>query len=421
MSTLTPKSTVDPSVLPSKGDPANVAISLPHGIYARDDYWTEQEVSSFISGAVEQVAFVYQRLSGPKLNIEIAESQVYAAYEEACLEYSSIYSVHQSQNVLSNILGAATASFDHRGQIISTDGVTKDTNLIIKYPKFDFTYARRVTEAISSEAGIGGSTELYSGSFPVVPGKQDYDLQEIFAGTGAPFETLAANKQLIIRKVYYKTPAAMWNFYGYYGSINVVGNLANYGQYADASTFELVPVWQHKAQARNFEDHLKTRTSDYGFRIVNNKLRLFPAPSDLSPPHMWVEFMIPQDTWVEGNSDIGINGVSSMNNAPFEHIPYATINAGGKHWIRRYSLALCMVMLGMTRSKFSTIPVPGSNIQLDGRELITMGNQELENLRRELREDLAGLTYEKLMEGDAKVLEQSTKIMEQIPTMIYTK
>jgi len=49
---------------------------LPHGIYARDDYWTEQEVSSFISGAVEQVAFVYQRLSGPKLNIEIAESQV---------------------------------------------------------------------------------------------------------------------------------------------------------------------------------------------------------------------------------------------------------------------------------------------------------------------------------------------------------
>jgi hypothetical protein len=75
----------------------------------------------------------------------------------------------------------------------------------------------------------------------------------------------------------------------------------------------------------------------------------------------------------------------------------------------------------MTRSKFSTIPVPGSNIQLDGRELITMGNQELENLRRELREDLAGLTYEKLMEGDAKVLEQSTKIMEQIPTMIYTK
>ena len=220
MSTLTPKSTVDPSVLPSKGDPANVAISLPHGIYARDDYWTEQEVSSFISGAVEQVAFVYQRLSGPKLNIEIAESQVYAAYEEACLEYSSIYSVHQSQNVLSNILGAATASFDHRGQIVSTDGVTKDTNLIIKYPKFDFTYARRVTEAISSEAGIGGSTELYSGSFPVVPGKQDYDLQEIFAGTGAPFETLAANKQLIIRKVYYKTPAAMWNFYGYYGSIN---------------------------------------------------------------------------------------------------------------------------------------------------------------------------------------------------------
>ena len=32
----------------------------------------------------------------------------------------------------------------------------------------------------------------------------------------------------------------MWRFYGYYGGLNVVGNLSTYGQYSDESTFEVI-------------------------------------------------------------------------------------------------------------------------------------------------------------------------------------
>ena len=59
----------------------------------------------------------------------------------------------------------------------------------------------------------------------------------------------------------------MWRFYGYYGGLNTVGDLASYGQWADDSTFQVIPVWQNKAQAMAFEDAIYTRNSQYSYEI----------------------------------------------------------------------------------------------------------------------------------------------------------
>ena len=83
--------------------------------------------------------------------------------------------------------------------------------------------------------------------------------------------------------MFYKTPQAMWRFYGYYGGLNTVGNLSYYGQYADDSTFEVIPVWQNKSQAMAFEDSIYTRTSHFSYEIKNNKLRIFPDTTTVSP------------------------------------------------------------------------------------------------------------------------------------------
>ena len=63
----------------------------------------------------------------------------------------------------------------------------------------------------------------------------------------------------------------------HYGGLNVVGNLSNYGQFSDDSTFQLVPAWQNKAQAMAFEDAIYTRMSQYSYELKNNKLRLYPT------------------------------------------------------------------------------------------------------------------------------------------------
>ena len=64
----------------------------------------------------------------------------------------------------------------------------------------------------------------------------------------------------------------MWRFYGYYGGLNVVGNLHQYGQFADDSSFDLVPAWQNKLQAMAYEDAIYTRNSHYSYEIKNNNL-----------------------------------------------------------------------------------------------------------------------------------------------------
>ena len=42
--------------------------------------------AAFVTGAIAQVAFVFKRLGGDVLDVEITSGSVYAAYEESCLE-----------------------------------------------------------------------------------------------------------------------------------------------------------------------------------------------------------------------------------------------------------------------------------------------------------------------------------------------
>ena len=113
--TLTPSSTTSAIVLTITGSTSDVTSALPFGTYTSTDYWSSSEVNLFISGASDQVAFVYKKMGGDILDVEVTNSQVYASYEEACLEYSYILNMHQSKNILSNILGATTGTFDHDG------------------------------------------------------------------------------------------------------------------------------------------------------------------------------------------------------------------------------------------------------------------------------------------------------------------
>ena len=213
----------------------------------------------------------------------------------------------------------------------------------------------------------------------------------------------------------------MWNFYAYYGGINVVGNLANYGQYADDSTFEIVPVWQNKLQAAAYEDSIKTRTSDFAYEIKNNKIRLYPTPSTYTPDKMWFDFSIAdQVPWEEeGDVNSGIDGINNINTLPFQNLPYDSINSIGKQWIRRFALSVCKEMLGLIRSKFSTIPIPGNDVTLNGPDLIAQGKAEQDALRDELKLVLDELTYTALMEKDRDLMDATKDIINQVPMPIF--
>jgi len=425
--TLKPSSETSVVRLPATGTHSDVtAANLPFGYYATNGALAD---ANFVSGAVEQVSYTYRKLGGDILDIELKAQNVYAAYEESVLEYSYLINTHQAKNVLDSVLGATTGTFDHQGQLKDDDatGQLSGSNLALRFPKFQFGYARRVGDTTATSVGIGGQEPIYSASFDTVKGQQDYDLQSIISASSAnsdnsyfPYYGEVGKSRITIRKVYYKTPHAMWRFYGYYGGLNTVGNLHQYGQFSDDSNYELVPAWQNKQQAMAFEDNLYTRVSHYSYEIKDNKLRIFPDVTTSHPNKMWVEFTIDADAWEE-NEEIqdSVLGVNNMNTIPFENIPFQNINSIGKQWIRRFALALTKEMLGQVRGKFSTIPIPGESVTLNHSELLSQGKEEQEKLREELKAVLDEMVYHKLAEQEAAITENVNKVNATIPAGVY--
>jgi len=424
---LNPRSQTSAIVLTKTGSAALVAAAVPFGMYTGS--------LEFLTGASAQVAYVYKKLGGDVVDVELTPANVYAAYEEAVLEYSYILNLHQGKNVLSDVLGNTTGTFDHRGEIEAgtLSSSLAGSKVALKYPRYQFEYARNIGDGAIAATGLGGTVPQYSASFQPTSARQDYDLQAIISassadgvndvGTVVPFNDKVGDKRVIVTQVFYKSPRAMWRFYGYYGGIGVVGNYSTYGQYADDATFEIVPTWQNKMQAIMYEDSLMTRTSNYSYELINNKLRLYPDPSywDFGAlDRIWVRFYVDNDAWDEDdNYRSGVNGVNNVNTIPFDNLPYKNINAIGKQWIRKYCLALCKEMLGQIRGKFSTLPIPGDSVTLNHADLLSQAKEEQNQLRDKLRELLKEMEYAELVKLDGEKATAAAETLKASPVPIF--
>ncbi len=419
---LSPTSQTSTVVLPSTGSysVASGSTNYPFGVYADSD--SQLYDVNFVTGAVEQVAFTFKKLGGDVLDIELDQKNVYSAYEEAVLEYSYIVNVHQAKNILHSSLGATTGTFDSDGQRTDT---SSGSQVELKYPKFKLGYVRKVMDDHATEVGMGGMTPIYSASLDTTTQQQDYDLQGVIYSASltasSDFYNKVGNKRATIRRVFYKTPHSMWRFYGYYGGLNTVGNMSTYGMYADDSTYEIVPPWQNKLQAMQYEDSIYTRNSHYSYEIKNNKLRIHPIPLTVSPQKIWFQFTLTEDPWDEQDDmKDGTDGVNNMNTLPLANIPYNSINSVGKQWIRRFAVSLLKETLGQIRSKFGNIPIPGANVQLNGSALISEAREEQKTLREELQKVLDELTYEKMTETQKNMNKNAQELAATYPYFIYT-
>ena len=415
---LPPTSTVSSVILPSTGTYSEVSDLLAYGIYSS---------TAFISGAVDQVAYTYNKLGGNILDLEISTRNVYNAYEEACLEYSYLINTHQAKNALSDLMGNTTGSFDEDGEFTEYAG-TGDTDgkPNLKFPRFQLGYAMHIGQGASVHVGLGSTQRIYSASFTLNKDQQEYDLQALIysasidgSSAGSSFTGSVGTSRVYIDKVYYKSPGASWRFFA--GSaVGTVGNLSTYGMYADDSTFQVVPSWQNTLQAMTYDHDLSVRTSHYSYTLNDNRLNIFPSPDGNDPDKMWVEFRVSEDAYDErADRKYGATGVNNVNTLPFPNVPYKNINSIGKQWIRRFGLSLTKEILGQVRSKLGTIPIPGNDISLNGPALVSEAKEEQNSLREELKAVLDELVYGKLAEGDAQLQENVEQVMGSIPNGIY--
>jgi hypothetical protein len=340
--------------------------------------------------------YVVVKLGVYSLSVELHPTHVHTVAQEALLEFSNLVNLYNAKNNLSSWLGQATGSLSGSEQ---------------KYIHPNIEHYKRGTAASEMENSIGGDYTIYSGSVNMVIGQQDYDIQSLLSGT------VGSNRIQII-DIWHYLP---WGAVRYYPSNEYTTSVFMFGSsgasFTAESAYYLLPIWQDVARVQNYKFSFKFRRSGYGYDLQNNKIRIYPVPTDTCP--LWFTYRLLPNPVQPDYIDTTINGVSNLSNIPFSVISYCGINSMAKQWIRKFATALATLDLGLIRSKFGSIPIPGGDMSLNGEQLVALAKEEMENLRVELKELLLETSDEKLAEHDSLKLEHINKIYRFSPTLIY--
>ena len=169
--------------------------------------------------------------------------------------------------------------------------------------------------------------------------------------------------------------------------------------------------------------------SNYTFNIVNNIISVFPVPGTGAYGneidggldygiYLVFDFIKIQDRLDAAFSD-GTNKISNTSNVPYVNPVYSKINSIGRAWIFEYTLARAKDALGLVRNKYSTIPIPGSEVTLNGNELVTSAATERDALITRLREYFDQTSRQALLER--RQAESVARVAEinQVPMTIY--
>ena len=98
---------------------------------------------------------------------------------------------------------------------------------------------------------------------------------------------------------------------------------------------------------------------------------------------------------------------------------YQFINDVGKQWIRKFGYSLSKELLGMVRSKYVTIPIPNSEVSLDGDTLRAEATAEKEQLMEQLRETLEQTSRKALMEAQRDESDFEQETLKKVPYPLY--
>jgi hypothetical protein len=379
------------------GSGSAVVGRTPFGIYDSDP--------EFITEAPKAADWAAKRLGYPIVDIEMIDVNFYACFEEAVNEYGRQINEF---NIRENMLLLA-------GTDAEQDATQRNIN------GTPLNYYIKMAQVYGTEAGAGGDVDWKRGHINVKSRQQTYDLDELWANCeegGADIE---------VRRIFHHRPAAIARIYDPFSmtgmSYSNIFNEMGFGGYSPATQFLMTPIFEDLLRTQAIEFNDTVRKSQYSFELVNNKLRIFPIPTD--DFKLWFEYLLTAeradqiyDRVKDKNGNI-IREVGDPSNAPYKFLTYKHINQPGKQWIWKYFLALCKELLGSIRQKYQSIPIPGAEVTLDGGELRSEAQQEKEQLITQLRESLEKSGRQAQLEAQAKDVESLQAGLKGVPLKIY--
>ena len=369
--------------------------STPFGIYD-SDYAFQQD-------APKVALWCARRLGYPIQNIELIDENFYACFEESVSEY-----------------GAQVNQFNIRNNLDSVKGKSKGTNLTSKLVQgSNLPNLIAISDGYGTLAGVGGNTDIKKGFINLVPGQQEYNLDTLWSAVSE------SNKRIEVVKVFQEPTPAINRFFDPYsvsgqGTLNLIDEFG-FGSYSPAAQFVLMPMFEDLLRIQAIEFNDQFRKSAFTFNIVNGKIRVFPIPTSQNVNlygKLYFDYYV-KDDFTENSTTVTADVISDYSDIPYDFMQYSGINDVGKQWIRKYALALVKELLGAIREKYSNIPIPGSEISLDGAALRSEAQTEKEALMTQLRETLEELSRKVQFENRNNEANQHQEMLRKVPLAIY--
>jgi len=358
--------------------------------------------TTFVSDTDKTSDWCAKRLGYPLTDIELQDINFYACFEEAVSEYGAQINTYNIRDNMLNLYGAST------GSNLSGKRVSPGLGGLIA-----------LADEYGVEAGVGGNVTYYTGSVAMSANQQIYDLSD--AASVTLESGTAGVDQIEVKRIFHEAPPAIVKYFDPFvgtglGSQNMLEGFG-WGQYSPGVSFMMMPMNADllRMQAIEFNDQI--RKSAYTFELVNDRIKFFPIPNGSNFTKVYFEYIKKADRSNPLKTDV--NTVSDFSNIPYEDITYTYINAVGKQWIRRYTLALCKEMLGYIRGKYSSLPIPNADVTLNGSDLISAGATEKEGLITELKEVLDTMSRQSQLERKQAEADSLQQQMNKIPLKIY--
>jgi hypothetical protein len=379
-------------------------VPTPFGVYDDD--------SEFQTEADNMITFVKRKLGDDILSVELTKKQIWGNLEESLFEYGSILNQYQTKSQLMEFMGMPAAG--------ETDDTGEKVDYANKFPRNNLEYLTRFAEPYAQEAGVGGSYNMLSGSITLKAGQQDYDINtDLVDSAGNTLfdsdDNSSPKSRLKISEVFHFSPQAAYRFFDTTSAVNYLNNEMSFESFTPETIFYVLPVFEDILRAAQLDLSNRVRRSNYSYKITGTKIRVYPSPTTDSAKILYMRVRTHSNPLDTGNTDETIDGVSNMGNIPFGNIQFSKINSIGHQWIRQMCLALSKEQLGLIRSKFSKIPIPGQDLTLNGDALVTQGREDKKELITQLKEMLESMTYDKLVETQALRAENLQKQLKFIP------
>jgi hypothetical protein len=359
-------------------------------------------IGSFEYDCLTSAKWAATRLGYPIVEIEMIDINFYSCFEEAVNEYGAQVNQFNIRNNLLNLQGM-NVSQSISGLHVNSSGLAFFINIAKDY---------------GSYIGIGGNVDVKKAPLQLSASQQTYDLQVLIANVSE------SGNRLDIRRVFHGPPPAFARIYDPFSMTGMsYGNVLNemgFAGYSPATQFLMTPIFEDLLRGQAIEFNDMVRKSGYSFEITNNKLKIFPIPTYNHT--IYVEYVVEKDLFAPAEaftSGSNYDIVSDYSNIPYQEVRYNKLNAVGRQWIKKYFLALCKETLGRILSKYSTTPIPGGEVTLDGNELRSEATAEKEVLMTQLRENLDVTGREKMIESKSNEAEKMRDTLRSIPMMIY--